>query len=212
MQLFVFGSGNATGRRAIQPKNAQASKEKRNGGLIKMSEEFEGIGIIEEKIEAMSKKGAYWKYKIILEGKGNPNTFNFFDYEAGSKVKTGDKVKVYWYENEGEYEGQPITYRNVRSIFKVNGDFQDPVLSKKSDTHLAKEEKEADENIGDGKRASPSPPPASPAKYVSYSEGARFGMTLNNSVALCIAENKTTIKDIEERFYLFKQLVDKLEG
>ena len=167
-------------------------------------EVFNGTGVIEEKIEAMSKKGAYWKYKIVLEGKDNPNTFNFFDYEVGSKVKTGDEVQIFCNENEGTFKGEPVTYKNLKSIFKIDDTKVDSVLSKKSDKELAKEEKE----VNGGGRASPSPQPT----YKSYSEGARIGMIFNNAVQLCIAECKYTNLDIEKRFTSLKKLLDELEG
>ncbi len=190
-----------------------------------MSEEFEGVGVIEEKSEAMSKKGKFWKYKIRLADEDFARTFNFFDYDAGTQVSVGDKVKLYWYENEADIGFGLQTFRNLKSIFKTNGT-PDPVLSKLPDKELSKAEREVDNAIG-GRGQIPSAKSTeigsiglaianklggggSP-QFKSYGEGARFGMTVNNAVALCIAENKTAIKDIEDKFYLFKKLVDKLE-
>lgn len=168
-----------------------------------MSEEFEGVGTIEEKSEAMSKKGKFWKYKIKLVDEDFARTFNFFDYDAGIGASVGEKVKLYWYENEADVGYGLQTFRNLRSIFKTNG-VPDPILSKQSDKELSKTEREInakseqESKVGGGR--------------LSYNEGARIGMLFNCSVELCIAENKTTNSDIKNRFISLKKLLDELES
>jgi len=78
-----------------------------------MSEVFEGTGVIETKEEAVTKKGdKYWKFTV--DGK----KYGLFEYEAGTKVSSGDNVKMYWHETEGQGTHGPITYRNLKSIYK----------------------------------------------------------------------------------------------
>ena len=83
----------------------------------------EGVGVIETKEEAMSKKGKYWRYKIRMDGDEDakyPTSFSMWEYEAGSKVNTGEHVKVFWEENPGKNAvGKDVTYRNIKSIGPV---------------------------------------------------------------------------------------------
>lgn len=144
--------------------------------------DFEGIGIIEEKSEAISKNGKYWKFKIKLQGQSNPRTFNLFKYEDGNNASVGDKIKLIWVENKGENQiGEEIIYKNLKSIIRIES------------SSVQKEE-----SIGGGR--------------LSYNEGARIGMLFNNAIQLCISENKRTAEDIEERFLILKKLLDKLEN
>ncbi len=75
----------------------------------------EGTGKIEEKSEAVTKKGdKYWKFKV------NNKMFSLFEYPAGHDVSVGDNVKMYWTEKESTSNNQPVTYRNINSIFKTD--------------------------------------------------------------------------------------------
>jgi len=104
-----------------------------------MNEVKEGLGTIEEKSEAMSKKGEYWRYKIRMDGDEDakyPTSFSMWDYEAGNKVKVGDYVKVFWEENPGKSHGKDITYRNLKSIGTSDKYEKDPKLG--SDEQLGR--------------------------------------------------------------------------
>ena len=170
-----------------------------------MNEEpLEGSGIIDEKIEAKTKKDKlYWKFKI------NGMTFNMFEYDAGTKVSTGDKVKYFYIENKGEFQGNEVTFRNLKSIFKdteyENGDEYEHKRSIATmsvpfePSHSGEIEHKGQDRVVS----------LSPVK--SYENGARTGMIFNNAVQLCIEENKTRTEDIEERFIKLKNLLDKLE-
>ena len=75
----------------------------------------DGTGTIQEKTEQVTKKGdKFWKFKI------DEKTYSIFEYKAGELVKTGDKVKMVWTESEGQGKFGPVTYRNLRSIFKAD--------------------------------------------------------------------------------------------
>ncbi len=83
-----------------------------------MNEEVhDGTGTIQEKTEQVTKKGdQFWKFKI------DEKTYSIFEYKAGELVKSGDKVKMIWTETEGTGRHGPVTYRNLRSIFKEEDD------------------------------------------------------------------------------------------
>ena len=157
---------------------------------------FGGKGIIQEKLEKISKKDKpYWSYKITID-EDDPETiktFNFFDYEAGSKVKTGDRVQVYWHENQADRGFGDQLFRNIKSIF--------PVELADDQIYEATHSTETDNARSQGGGASS-----------VHSEGPRTGMLFNNAVQLCIAENKTKNEDIESRFISLKNLMDKLEN
>mgnify|MGYP001593453012 CR=1 FL=1 len=179
-------------------------------------EVFDGIGVIQEKLEKISKKNKpYWKYKIAMDGDdlATIKTFNFFEYEAGSKVKAGDMVKLYWYENEGDAGYGDQLFRNVRSIFVVDKDGKPfkPSTNKTDEdtyddtydaTHSTEDlhASEADNARSYGGGASS-----------AYNRGARFGMMVNNAVQIAIAEKKTNNSDIKAIFERIKTLVEELE-
>ena len=85
---------------------------------------LEGVGIIEEKSEAMSKKGKYWRYKIRMDNDLDakyPTSFSMWEYEAGKEVSVDDHIKVTWEENPGKNAvGKDVTYRNIKSISKTD--------------------------------------------------------------------------------------------
>jgi hypothetical protein len=83
--------------------------------VLKMSEEkvLDGFGVVEKKEECVTKKGdKYWKF--VIDGK----TYSLFEYPAGEKVSVGDNVKIVWTESEKESQYGPVTYKNLKSIFK----------------------------------------------------------------------------------------------
>lgn len=72
----------------------------------------EGSGLLEKKEECLTKKGdKYWKF--IIDGK----TFSLFEYEAGLGISVGNQVGMYWTETQGDFNGKPITYHNLNSIY-----------------------------------------------------------------------------------------------
>ncbi len=80
-------------------------------------EDFEGI--IEEKSEQLDKnKKLYFKWKI--SGK----TYNWFTAddkpgeETAKGISIGDGVKGVVTLNDGDYNGKPITYRNINEMHK----------------------------------------------------------------------------------------------
>ncbi len=83
-----------------------------------MNEEVhDGTGTIQEKTEQTTKKGdLFWKFKI------DEKTYSIFEHKAGELVNSGDKVKMIWTETEGTGRHGPITYRNLKSIFKAEED------------------------------------------------------------------------------------------
>ena len=99
----------------------------------------ESIGVIESKEECVKKsdESQYWKLKIILDGAEKPLTFSLWDYDAGTKVKTGEKVKFDYSEKPGTgFEGKPVTYRNIQSIGTLEKYEKDPFFKNKSDKEL----------------------------------------------------------------------------
>ena len=104
-------------------------------------EKIDGIGVIEAKEEAVkADKEQYWKLKIRQEGAEAVLTYSLWDYEAGTKVKKGEKVKFYYTEKEGTgFEGKPVTYRNIQSIGTLDKYEVDPELASKSDSQLAEQ-------------------------------------------------------------------------
>lgn len=169
-------------------------------------EVFDGIGIIQEKLEKVSKKNkSYWKYKIAMED--DPaviKIFNFFDYEAGSKVKSGDKVKLYWYEKEGDAGYGEQLFRNVRSIFAVDKDGKPLNFDHRTQTD---EESEYDATHS----TEIEEPKVNGGGRLSYNEGARIGMLFKCAVEVAIAENKTTKDDIKSKFNMLETLLKELE-
>jgi len=103
----------------------------------------EGTGIIENKEEANSKKGKYWRYKIRMNDDKDakyPTSFSMWDYEGGSKVSVDDEVKVFWEENAGKNKvGQEVTYRNIKSIGLVKDYEPDPRLGNMTNEELVQE-------------------------------------------------------------------------
>ena len=143
-----------------------------------------GTGNIESKEEGSSKNGPYWKYTI------NGKIFSFWEYDEGQKIKVGDNVKMEWEEKEGQGSHGPITYRNLKCIYKTNDS-----RSSTSDEDLAKEEKEVSRQMGGG---------VAP-HGTSYSEGAKEGMFWNNAIALCISEKKSNVRDIQAWYHRLKK-------
>ena len=103
-------------------------------------EKIDAIGVIEDKEEAVksSENTKYQKFKITLEGAEKPLTFSCWDYQAGTKVKKGEKVKFYYTEKESiGFEDRPVIYRNIQSIGTLDKYEKDPNLG--SDEELAKQ-------------------------------------------------------------------------
>ena len=153
----------------------------------------EAKGIIISKEEALTKKDKkYWKFKIEREGKAD--MFSLWEYEAGEKVSVEDQVKLFWTEKEGTGKmGQPITYRNLNSIYRED---EAPV-----------EEVEASHS-----HPGVAPKPENGGGSGNYNEGAKIGMLFNNAVQLCIAEKKTKVEDIEGWFNTLRALLSQLEA
>ena len=80
---------------------------------MEKQEVFEGEGTIEKKEDGITKKGDPY-FKFIIDGK----TYSLFEHEAGKGVKIGDHVGMYWTETPSSFNGKPITYRNLNSIFE----------------------------------------------------------------------------------------------
>ena len=149
-----------------------------------MEEEvFEKTGLVEKKEECLTKKGnAYWKFTI--EGK----TFNLFEYEAGENVRVGDNAKIVWTEKEGTYQGADVTYKNLKSIFPIEGG-------------IPQKEAVSGTNAEEVKSSS----------YDSYRNGQRVGMIMNNAVAIAVAENKPTRERIEFWFNTLEVFIREKE-
>ena len=174
---------------------------------------FEGTGTVESKEEGITKKDKeYWKFQITLNGEDTAKTFGLFEYDAGIVIKKNMKVYMYWTESKGTSKfGTEITYRKLTSIFEI-------------DPHKLDEEDVSGENgvapaITNYNTEHKIPIQKDMAKVETYQkkqdtyqDGMRFGMMVNNTVQLCIAEHKTSDESIEARFNSFKALVAKLEG
>ena len=85
---------------------------------------LEGNGIIENKEEAMSKKGKYWRYKIRMDSDLDakyPTSFSMWEYDAGKEVSVNDRGKVTWEENPWKNAlGKDVTYGYIKSISKTD--------------------------------------------------------------------------------------------
>ncbi len=105
-----------------------------------MSEDIkEGKGTIEEKSEAVTKKGdKYWRFKV--DGK----YYSAFEYAAGLDVSVGMKVNMVWTETPNPKNANS-PYRNLKSIYQGT----DPIAGK-SDEELANTPKEVDRVSGEG--------------------------------------------------------------
>lgn len=167
----------------------------------------EDIGVIEAKEEAIksSDNTQYWKFKITLEGAEKPLTFSCWDYEAGTKVKKGEKVKFYYTEKPGTgFEGKPITYRNIQSIGTLDKYKRDPDLG--SDSQLVRDapsESMKDivhkESVG-GSGGLP-----------TYNQGARIGMLFNQACENARFEKNLEAKNIRFNFDKLKKILEELE-
>jgi hypothetical protein len=73
---------------------------------------MEYIGKIESKEEKGSAKGTFFKVKV------NNLTFNVFNEKLFPLLKLGDNVKVTYTESQGDFNGKPVTYKNVVNIEK----------------------------------------------------------------------------------------------
>jgi len=84
-------------------------------GGNKMSEVFEGKGIIGKKEQAKTKAGAIY-YKFVINGK----TYNLFDENLANGINVDDKVGFFYTTKDSEWNGKQITYRNLSNIHLVD--------------------------------------------------------------------------------------------
>ena len=178
--------------------------------MRKMEQEVkEGIGVIESKEEQVkaSDKSKYWKFKIVMDGAQSAITFSLWDYEAGVGVSIGQKIKAFWTEKEGTNKYGVVTYRNLNSMGptdKYEHNQQTFPTTDPNPPNVEDAPKESLKPILHKERSGSSAP-------TSYNQGARIGMLFNNAVNICIAENKTSIGDIESQFNSLKVLLNQLE-